>query len=183
MKKYPGFVWMELAVGVLLILLGIFTFLRPGSLLTGIVVIYGLIAVLTGINDILAYIRLEKYTGFGPLVSLVSGILSVMCGFMLLVYPDAGKWILSLLFPIWFIAHCISRLSHIHIFRLAGMNFFYIYTLVLNIAGVILGVLMFFNPVLTFMTMRFMGYIVAAYLVLQGIHSIVAALFSTGKTF
>lgn len=177
MKKDSGFARMELAVGVLLILLGIFTFLRPGSLLTGIVMIYGLIAVLTGINDILAYIRMERYTGFGPLVSLISGILSVMCGFMLLVYPGAGKWILSLLFPVWFIAHCISRLSHIHIFRLAGMNFFYVFTLILNIVGLVLGVLMFFNPLLTFMTMRFMGYIVAAYLVLLGVESIVAAFY------
>lgn len=175
MKKYSAFVWMELIVGVLLILLGIFTFLRPGSLLTGIVVIYGVIAVITGIDDILTYIRMEKYTGFGPVVSLVSGILSVMCGFMLLVYPDAGKWVLSLLFPIWFIAHCISRLSHIHIYRLSGRNFFYLFTLILNVAGAVLGFLMFFNPMLTFMTMRFMGYIVAVYLMLLGIDSIIAA--------
>lgn len=176
MKKYSGFAWMELAVGVLLILLSVFTFLRPGSLLTSIVVIYGLIAVITGIDDILTYIRMEKYTGFGPLLSLISGIISVMCGFMLLVHPNAGKWILSLLFPIWFIAHCISKLSHIYIYRMAGMKFFYTFTLIVNIIGVILGIMMFFNPVLTFMTMRFMGYIVAVYLLLLGIDSIVSAL-------
>lgn len=177
MKKYSGFVWMELAVGVLLILLGIFTFLRPGSMLTGIVVIYGLIAVITGIDDIVTYIRMERYTGFGPLMSLISGILSVMCGFMLLVYPDSGKWILSLLFPVWFIAHCISRLSHIYVLRITGRKFFYFFTLILNMIGVVLGILMFFNPLLTFMTMRFMGYIVAVYLVLLGIDSIVAAFY------
>ena len=175
MKKYSGFFWMELAVGVLLILLGLFTFLRPGSLLSGIVAIYGLIAVITGIDDILTYIRMEKYTGFGPVVSLISGILSVMCGCMLLLYPDAGKWILSLLFPIWFIAHCISRLSHAYILRMAGQKFFYWFSLAVNIAGLVLGILMVFNPVLTFMTMRFMGYIVAVYLILLGVDSIMAA--------
>lgn len=176
MKKHSGFVWMELAVGALLILLGIFTFLRPGSLLTGIVAVYGLIALITGVEDILIFIRLEKYTGFGPLVSLLSGILSVMCGCMLLLYPDAGRWILSLLFPLWFIAHCISRLSHAYIIRMAGRKFFYVFSLVVNIAGLILGIMMVFNPVLTFMTMRFMGYVVAAYLILLGIDSIAAAL-------
>ncbi|WP_276947696.1 HdeD family acid-resistance protein [Acetatifactor muris] len=176
MKKYSGFVWMELAVGALLILLGIFTFLRPGSLLTGIVVIYGLIALITGVDDILTYIRLEKYTGFAPLVSLISGILSVMCGCMLLLYPNAGKWILSLLFPIWFIAHCISRLAHVYIIRMAGQKFFYYFALIINIVGLVLGILMFFNPMLTFMTMRFMGYVVAVYLILLGIDSIMAAL-------
>lgn len=175
MKNYSIFTWMEMAVGVLLMLLGIFTFLRPGSLLTSIVVIYGLIAVITGINDILTFIRMERYTGFGSWVSLIAGILSVMCGFMLLVYPNAGKWILSLLFPIWFIAHCISRLVHIDVYRLAGMKGFYLFTLIVNMVGVILGVLMFFHPVFTFMTMRFMGYIVAVYLIMLGIDSIVSA--------
>ena len=176
MKKYSGFVWMELAVGALLILLGLFTFLRPGSLLTGIVAIYGLIAVITGVEDILIFIRLEKYTGLGPYASLISGILSVMCGCMLLLYPGAGKWIMSLLFPIWFMAHCISRLSHGYIMRMAGRRFFYYFSLAVNIAGLVLGFLMFFNPLLTFMTMRFMGYVVAVYLILLGIDSIAAAL-------
>lgn len=175
MRKYSGFMWMELAVGALLILLGIFTFLRPGSLLTGIVAIYGLIALITGIDDIVTYIRLEKYTGFAPLAALISGILSVMCGCMLLLYPDAGKWILSLLFPLWFMAHCISRLAHTYIIRMAGSRFLYYFALTVNIAGLVLGFLMFFNPVLTFMTMRFMGYVVAVYLILLGIDSIVAA--------
>lgn len=167
---------MELTVGALLILLGVFTFLRPGSLLTGIVVIYGLIALITGVDDILTYIRLERYTGFAPLVSLISGVLSVMCGCMLLLYPDAGKWILSLLFPLWFMAHCISRIAHTYIIRMAGRRFLDYFALTVNIAGLVLGFLMLFNPVLTFMTMRFMGYVVAAYLVLLGIDSIVAAL-------
>lgn len=165
---------MELVVGVLLILLGVFTFLRPGSLLTGIVAVYGLIAVITGVHDILSYIRLEKYTGFASFVSLISGVLSVMCGCMLLLYPGAGKWVLSLLFPIWFMAHCISRLAHVYIIHMTGRKFFYWFSLTVNIAGLALGILMVFNPVLTFMTMRFMGYVAAVYLILLGVDSIAA---------
>lgn len=175
MKKHSEFGWMELIVGILLILLGIFTFMRPGSMLTGIVVVYGIIAVITGIEDIVLYVRLEKYTGFGPMVSLVSGILSVMCGVMLFVYPDAGKWILSLLFPVWFISHCISRLSHIQLLRMIRGKVVYYVALILNIIGIILGFLMLFQPVLTFISMRIVGYIVAAYLVLLGIDNIVQA--------
>lgn len=175
MRKYSGFRWMELIIGILLILLGIFTFIRPGSMLTGIVIIYGVIAVIMGIQDIITYVRVEKYTGFGPTLSLISGILSVMCGIMLLIYPNAGKWVLSLLFPIWFIAHCISRLSHVNVHRLTGGKFSYYFTLIVNIIGLVLGIFMFFYPVLTFMTMRVMGYIAAVYLVLLGIDSIVLA--------
>lgn len=175
MRKHSGFSWMEMLMGALLIVLGVFTLLRPGSLLTGIVVVYGLFAVITGVDDILTFIRLERYTGFAPIISLATGILSVMCGCMLLLYPGAGKWILSLVFPIWFMAHCISRLSHIYILRMAKRKFLYYFSLIVNIAGLVLGFLMFFHPVMAFMTMRFMGYVVAIYLILLGIDSVIAA--------
>lgn len=175
MKKRSGAAWMELAVGILLILLGIFTFIRPGSMLTGIVAVYGLIALITGINDIVTFIHVEKYTGFGPSISLISGILSVMCGIMLLIHPDAGKWILSLLFPIWFMAHCISRLSHAGLIRRSGKKILYIFTLGVNIVGLILGFLMVLHPMLAFMSLRVMGYAAAFYLVMLGIDSIAAS--------
>ncbi|MBO5031824.1 MAG: DUF308 domain-containing protein [Lachnospiraceae bacterium] len=175
MKRNFKFDWMELVMGILLVLLGIFTFIRPGGMLTGIVVIYGMIAVVTGIVDIVTYVRVEKYTGFGPTISLISGILSVMCGIMLLIYPNAGKWIISLLFPVWFIAHCISRLSHMNPNGMRGGKVFYYFMLIMNVIGVVLGFLMVFRPFLTFMTMRAIGYVVAVYLVLMGIDSIMEA--------
>jgi len=102
---------MECIEGVLLLGLGSYTFAQPDRALTGFIVMYGIVAVTMGIADILLYVRVERFTGFGPIVSLISGALSVMTGVMLLVYPNAGKWVMSLLFPLWFLAHCIGRLS------------------------------------------------------------------------
>lgn len=175
MKRRSGFDRMELFLGILLILLGIFTFIRPGSILTGIIVVYGVIAIVTGIEDIVIYVKVEKYTGFGPMMSLISGILSVMCGIMLLLYPGAGKWVLSLLFPVWFIAHCISRLSHIGMIRMTRGKFAYYASLVVYIVGLVLGFLMIFRPMLTFLSMRAVGYVIAVYLVLLGIDSVVTS--------
>ena len=45
----------------------------------------------------------------------------------------------------------------------------------LNAIGVVLGFLMLFRPVLSFMTMRAIGYVVAVYLVLLGVESVVLA--------
>ena len=39
---------------------------------------------------IIMYIQVERYTGFGPYLSLIPGILSVMSGVMLLIYSGAG---------------------------------------------------------------------------------------------
>lgn len=111
------------------------------------------------------------------MVSLISGILSVMSGVMLLVYPNAGKWILSLLFPIWFIAHCISRLSHLNTIRVIAGNPFYYCTLVLNGIGLILGVLMIFCPTLSLISV---SYIVGFYLILLGVDSVIMACSNLG---
>lgn len=90
-EKKNGFGWSELIVGVLLILLGIFAFIRPESTLTGAVVIYGVIAIVMGIEDLVVYARLSRFIGFGPMLSLISGILSVMCGVMLIANPNVGN--------------------------------------------------------------------------------------------
>ena len=78
MRGRSRFGWSQFIMGVCLVLLGVFTFLRPRSIFDGIAVVYGVAAVVTGICDIVIYIKEERFTGFGPVVSLVAGILSVM---------------------------------------------------------------------------------------------------------
>lgn len=178
MRNRSGFGWLELVIGIILILMGIFTFVNPGIALTGFVVAYGMIAIVMGIADIVLYVRAERYTGFGPVVSLVAGILSVMSGVMLLMYPDAGKWVLSLLFPIWFIAHCISRLAHLHMIRLTAGKAMYYFTLTVNIIGLVLGFMMLFRPLVSLLSA---SYIAGTYLILLGVGGIVVAFSGMGS--
>ena len=182
MKKRSGFGWAEFIIGLLLVALGVMTFINPGSMLTGVVVIYGALAVVMGIADMVGYVRFARFTGILPMLSLVSGIMSVMCGIMLLAYPDAGKMVLSLLFPVWFIAHCTSRLSRLNLIRLVRRGFYYYFTLCVNIIGLVLGFFMIFCPALTFVTMKAIGYIAAVYLILLGADSIVGA-FAGGRYY
>ncbi len=178
MKRRSGYGWLEIIMGILLILLGLFTILRPSAALEGVVMVYGIIAVLTGIADIVFYIKIDRHMGFLPTVSLISGLLSVMAGVMLLAYPAAGTWVLSMLFPIWFIAHCIARLSHLNIIRITAGGFYYYFTIIINVIGIILGIIMIFNPAISFFSI---GYIIGAYLILLGVESIVVALSGFGS--
>ncbi len=178
MKSRSSFGWLELIIGILLILLGVFTIVKPGIALTGLVVVYGIMALIMGIADIVLYVRVERYTGFGPMVSLISGILSVMTAIMLLVYPNAGKWVLSLLFPIWFIAHCISRLSQLNTIRITAGNGMYYFTMVVNIIGVVLGFIMIINPLFSMLSV---SYIVSIYLILLGVDSLAMAFSNMGS--
>ena len=92
MRNRSRFGWIELIEGILLIILGIFSFLRPDSMLSGFVMFFGLIALCIGILDIIFYVRTEEHVGFAPTIALMSGCLSVLAGLMLLVYPGAVKW-------------------------------------------------------------------------------------------
>ena len=170
-KKTLG--WGELALGILLIALGIFSFARPESALAGVTYLYGILALVTGIIDIVFYVKLEQRTGFGPGLSLAGGILSILAGLMLLLSPSAGAWALVVLFPIWFIAHCISRLTRLPLVRLAGRSGYYYFTLVLNILGIVLGFIMIVDPLISLFSL---GYVIGMYLLILGIDSLVAAL-------
>ena len=177
MKRRSGFGWFELISGIVLLLLGGLTVIFPASALTAVVILYGLIAVITGISDIVFYVKTERYTGFGPVLSLISGIFSIMAGVMLLVYPNAGKWVMILLLPIWFIAHCISRLTHLPVIRLTAGNFCCYFALAVNIIGIVLGCLMIVWPSLSLFSA---GFLIGAYLILLGADSIVTAVSRIG---
>lgn len=177
MRRRSAFGWLELAIGILLIGLGIWTFAEPDRALTGMAAVFGLAAVCMGIADIILFIRLERFIGFGPILSLIACILSVMSGIMLLAYPKAGALALALLFPIWFIAHCISRLSHLPRVRLVAGSGTYYLLLAINVVGLILGVMMLFSP---FFTMSAIRCFAGGYLVLLGIDSVIVAISRMG---
>lgn len=177
MKRRSAFGWGKLIIGILLMVLGIFTFARPSSALTGIVFVYGILAVVTGIADIAFYIKMERHTGFGPAISLVTGILSILAGVLLLFNPGAGKWAMVILFPLWFIMHCISRLTHLPIIRVTAGTGYYYFTLIVNILGLLLGFVMIFNPLLSFISV---SYIIGFYLMLIGIDHLVLGVSSLG---
>ncbi len=172
MRKKAIYGWIQLILGISLLILGLVTFSDPYGALKGIVIMYGATAVFMGILDIVFFINAEKYTGFGPILALISGIFSIMAGFMLLVYPGAGSWVMVLLLPIWFIVHCIFRMTQLKLIRTVAGNFYYYFTLIINILGIVLGITMVLWPAIAVFSAAFL---VGVYLILLGIDSIVMA--------
>lgn len=172
MKRKTEFNWLELLVGIIFILIGIYTFMNPGLTLTGFVIAYGILAVISGIADIAFYVQLDRHTGFGPTASLLMGILNVLLGFFLIINSDFGVVAAAILFPIWFISHCLGKLLNVNFIRIFGGRVQYWVALIVNIIGIILGFLMLFNP---FASAVSMVYISGFYLLLVGIGSVVAA--------
>ena len=164
MRQRSSYGWLELIIGILLSALGIYSFFRPVDYLTTLIVVYGVAAFVTGIADIVFYCKMERHIGFAPTVSLVTGVLGVMAGLVLMVHPGAGRWAIGLFFPLWFIAHCISRLTHLSVVRFIAGTAFYVIELIVNILGILLGISMLLTPQVTFLSMNL---VIGFYLLIQ----------------
>ena len=46
--------------------------------------------------------------------------------------PGTGSWAMAVLFPLWFIAHCISRLTHLPVIRLTVGTGYYYFSLIVK---------------------------------------------------
>ncbi len=59
----------------------------------------------------MVYVRLSRFTGLGLMLSLIAGSLprAALCRWLSLTWA----WALTILMPIWFIAHCISGLTRV----------------------------------------------------------------------
>ena len=101
MRQQKDINWMELIIGVVCILIGIYTFARPHQALNGFAVAYGILAIIMGIADIAFYVHMERHTGFGPVVEMITGILNIFIGFFLIVCSDVSVLAASVFFPIW----------------------------------------------------------------------------------
>ena len=159
MRQRSSYGWLELIIGILLSALGIYSFFRPVDYLTTLIVVYGVAAFVTGIADIVFYCKMERHIG-------------VMAGLVLMVHPGAGRWAIGLFFPLWFIAHCISRLTHLSVVRFIAGTAFYVIELIVNILGILLGISMLLTPQVTFLSMNL---VIGFYLLLLGIDCIIEA--------
>ena len=173
MKYEHRYLFVEILEGVLLVMLGVATMLRTEQVLDSLTLIFGIIAIITGIADIMFYIRLERHTGFLLAVSLVSSILSIMLGSALIAHPNVGTRIMLIIFPIFIIAHCIARLTHLNIVRYVAGEVSFWLTLISNAVGLILGVILLFDPV---MSAAALGVILGVDLILLGIEAVVFAI-------
>lgn len=71
-----------------------------------------------------------------------------------------------MILPIWIIAHCISRLSHLQYMKMHFGSTYYTLSLILNILGLIVGIMLVFRPMVTILSM---GVLVGSYLILEGL--------------
>jgi uncharacterized membrane protein HdeD (DUF308 family) len=112
--------WWPLVVGGIVgIAIGVLTFIRPGAVALALVYVIGAWAVVTGILEIVAAIRLRNVITSEWLMGL-GGVLSIIFGVLVLAQPGAGAVTLVFLFGFYAILAGISQISLG--FRLRGLG-------------------------------------------------------------
>ena len=163
MKRHTGYGWLELIEGILLIILGALAIASPGGILRWITIFYA---------------KSERYIGFAPCVSLAAGVISVITGLALMAYPHIGELVVTLLLPLWFIAHSVSKLCHLGFIRSLYRGRYFYVSLVINVIGLVVGVLMIFWPQIALFSV---GFLIGTYLIILGVDSVVSACSKLGK--
>ena len=130
---------------ILGILLGIGLIIRPDLSIKTIGVLVGCMLILFGAS--LVYLDIKALEYYLPFEGLLPGILNIILGVMLLRNPaDFGPW-LSFVVGTWVI---ISSINDIRLaYNLRYLDIPWILLIVINIVNILAGVYMFYNPVLS----------------------------------
>jgi uncharacterized membrane protein HdeD (DUF308 family) len=107
-RSQAGQRWPLVLEGAVGIVAGVLTFFWPGAATLALLLIIGAWALITGVFEIIAAIRLREEIE-GEWLLLISGVLSVLFGIALAIWPAAGllvTWIIgayAILFGVLFI--------------------------------------------------------------------------------
>ncbi len=123
---------------MIILVLGIFLFIQPDTIIHMISIILGGIILIPGITSLIDYFK-NKYQP-----SLISGVITIIIGMILIINTKLVASILPFILGIYFIVNGINRLQYALQLKKQGIHFST--SLVFSILIIICGVLFIINP-------------------------------------
>ncbi|MGK0552733.1 HdeD family acid-resistance protein [Enterococcus faecalis] len=161
----------SLILGILFVLTALVSFQNPAGNLIAIVVVFAIFAIIKGVFEIFVRNRMKELTGYKAYAPLIVGVIDIIVGVYFLFNLSIGVAALPFVFAIWFILDSLFGLFTLDLARSVSTGYFW-FTAIINVLGVILGILLFFNPLSSALTLSFL---VGFYFMLYGITHIVYA--------
>lgn len=171
MEKRSTFSWPYFLMGVLFVLVSLFAFQDVTGSLVAIVYLFAILAIIKGVFELFFRRKLHEFTNQKSTLLIVLGILDLIIGIFLFFNVEIGLLTLPFIFAIWFIVDSVINLAEADIFKSASKDYYW-FVVILNIIGIILGVMLFFNPIVSAFTLAFL---VGFYLMMIGISLIAFA--------
>ncbi|OQO70046.1 hypothetical protein BH747_09060 [Enterococcus villorum] len=163
--------WGSLLLGILFVFVSLMSFQDPVGNLVAIVLVFAIFAFLKGIFELFLRNRMKELTGYKGKMPLVIGIIDILIGIFFLFNIGAGVIALPFVFAIWFIADSVLALFTADLAKGISTGYYW-FTVVINILGILLGIMLLFNPISSALTLSFL---VGFYFMIFGINHIVYA--------
>lgn len=139
--------FISLLVGLLLIAVGVMIFLNPSATFQTLSLFLGVLALLRGLMLIVSYVRLKELADIRVRFSLAAGLLLVLAGLVLCLYPALLGTLLGYLVAAWFIVDAASSLFRLSLIRSYGSTLSTL-TVLLNVLLLAGGIALLFNPMI-----------------------------------
>lgn len=136
--------WLGLILGVLLVVAGIVVFCNPVESYMALSVMFGVLMLLSGLSELVVSLGSRNYfmmRGY----SIVGGILDLLLGIFLCVYPQVTLVVLPVVIGIWLLYHSFMIIGFggdLSAFRLPGSG----WTIFGGVMMLVLGLLMVIMP-------------------------------------
>lgn len=128
----------SIVTSVVIFVLGIFLFIQPDTIIRMISIILGGIILIPGVIALTDYFKNKYYP------SLISGVITVIISFILIINTKLVASILPFILGIYFVVNGINRLHYA--LSLRKMNIHYTTSLVFSLLIILCGVLFIINP-------------------------------------
>lgn len=174
-RKVPGFLLRltYIAVGIALLAGAVAIFSRPQDALGAMAFVLGLMALARGIAHVVGFIRAKQVVGWKLRLLLALGVLLIILGLFLLLWPQLVGSLMVWAVALWFIIEALRSFTWQKELRRLNAPAATV-SLVLNLLLMVMGVLMLWDPAPALLTIPVL---VGMALALAGLDMILTGLF------
>ena len=144
LKKLNQILNEAIGISIIFLLLGIIFLIFPNISIK--IVAYLIAIILIGSGIYLTYLEIYTKSFLLPIDTLLNGILSILFGIIILIYPDIFKIMIPIILGTYFILDSIFKLKLVVLLRRID-NKSWIVTLLLTILSIICGIILILNPI------------------------------------
>lgn len=171
MEEKRKFNWMSLIIGVVFIFTSIVAFKNPVTTMASVVVYFGASGIIKGLVGLMSSKKLKEITNISTTPFIIINIIDIIIGIIILLNIEWGVITLPYMFALWFIMDAISDLAFGRKLKYISKPMYWL-NIVTSIITFILGVMMLFNPLSSYLTVIV---IIGMYFLINGIRYIINA--------
>ncbi|MCI5812872.1 MAG: DUF308 domain-containing protein [Limosilactobacillus coleohominis] len=166
-----NFDWASFVLGILFVILGCVSMYHVDTTLRFVSILFGIGAILKGIYEIWLRQTVDNLLNHKSVWLIVMAILDIILGIIFLFFHSVGALTIAYVFAIWFIIDCFGQLQVASFYREFRKGYYWL-LVVLNVIGIVLGIVLLFNPMLSAIMLV---WLIATFLILIGVLAIVAS--------